>query len=192
MKRERARPCVMRRGPEHRPWPIPEGCAARGRLLGGCGAAVEGADTTNKREDEPIGTTTSSITAPTEDGLADAYSTFLGVFAPPQGNFDSQFPIGYGFHEGLVTEKVAGPDGSPARGSAVLDMNRGTVNATLNGVPTNGNSTCGSSRTSPAARSLPRPPTRCSRSGPSRAPARAVPSRPRSARASSSISTSSW
>ena len=107
-------------------------------LLGGCGAAVEGADTTNEREDEPIGTTTSSITAPTEDGLADAYSTFLGVFAPPQGNFDSQFPIGFGFHEGLVTEKVAGPNGLTARGSAVLDMNRGTVNATLNDVPTNG------------------------------------------------------
>jgi cytochrome c peroxidase len=115
------------------PWATPLAVVC----LAACGAAAEGSDTASVRKDDPIETTAASLTAPTEDGLADAYSTFLGVFVPPQGNFDSQFPIGFGFHEGLVTEKVAA-NGITARGSAVLDMNRGTVSATLNDVPTNG------------------------------------------------------
>jgi hypothetical protein len=103
-------------------------------VLAGCGAAAEGSDTTNAQASDQVATTTTT----TEDGLADAYSTFLDNFVPPQGEFDSQFPIGYGFHEGLVTDKVVGPGGITVRGSAVLDMNRGVVSATLNDVPTNG------------------------------------------------------
>jgi hypothetical protein len=73
------------------------------------------------------------LTTTPPDGLADAFNTFLGVFAG--NNFDRQFPIGYAFHPGLSTEKVVGPSGALASGQATLDLNTGNVTATLNNVP---------------------------------------------------------
>jgi len=100
-------------------------------FVAGCSAAPGDADGSPEanldREDEAV------TTAP-EDGLADAFSTFLEVFTGD--NFDAQFPIGYAFHPGLSTEKVTGPTGALASGQATLDMNTGNVSATLNNVPT--------------------------------------------------------
>jgi hypothetical protein len=82
---------------------------------------------------DPPESSTSPTTTPTEDGLADGYSTFLDLFTGM--DFDAQFRLGYAFHLGLVTDKAVGPDGTTARGSAVIDLNRATVNATLDDVP---------------------------------------------------------
>lgn len=87
--------------------------------------------------DPTLGTGQAPANNATEDGLADAYETFLVGFAD-FNHLEDPFRMGYGFHLGLVTEKVTGPDGSLASGSAVLDMNRGTLTATLNNVPDNG------------------------------------------------------
>src|SRR5207244_1648240 len=66
------------------------------------------------------------------------YETFLVGFADID-HLEDPFRMGYAFHLGLVTDKVTGPDGTTAHGSASLDMNRGTVTATLSSVPANKN-----------------------------------------------------
>jgi cytochrome c peroxidase len=101
-------------------------------FLSGCGAGPGQADEVG----EPATVQAEANTVP-EDGLADAYATFLTGFAD-FNHFDGQFRMSYGFHLGLVTEKVSGSDGTTARGQAILDMNRGTVTATLNDVPSSG------------------------------------------------------
>jgi hypothetical protein len=100
-------------------------------LWAGCGAPPDGAGEPN----DQVTDNAAATTTPPEDGLAAAYSSFLDIFTGQ--DFDGQFRLGYAFHLGLVTDKAVGPDGSTARGSAVLDMNRGTVDATLNDVPNN-------------------------------------------------------
>jgi len=102
-------------------------------FVAGCGAApgdAEGSPEAN------LGASEEPAAAP-QDGLADAFSSFINVFAGD--NFDAQFLIGYGFHPGLSTEKVTGPGGAVASGHATLDMNTGNVTATLNNVPSSGN-----------------------------------------------------
>jgi len=70
----------------------------------------------------------------TEDGLAEAFAAFTQSFA---GNdFDANFPLGFGYHPGLSTEKVLGQDGTPLNGVATLDMNSGVVTAFIRNAPT--------------------------------------------------------
>ena len=71
----------------------------------------------------------------TEDGLADGYRTFVDGFAG--SGFDSNFPLGFGYHPGLSTEQVLGIDGRPLNGVAQLDMNRGDVFAFINNAEAN-------------------------------------------------------
>jgi hypothetical protein len=109
-------------------------------LLMGCGELPEQTDVSGLSPAATAGTDTTATTttaAPPEDGLADAYETFLVGFADIN-HLEDPFRMSYGFHLGLVTEKVTSADGITARGSAVLDMNRGTVTATLTNVPDTG------------------------------------------------------
>jgi hypothetical protein len=90
-------------------------------------------------EPEPTGappTDQLPVTTPTEDGLADGYSTFLDIFTSQ--DFDARFQIGFGFHQGLSTEKIIGADGLLMRGSAILDLNRGTVDTFIHNAPNTG------------------------------------------------------
>jgi len=98
----------------------------------GCGAAADGSD------DTPLVASSNSEELPgtqAEDGLADAYRNFVDQFV----SSSAQYPISFGFHPGLSTERLTGPDGAIARGQAQLDMNSGHVTATLDNVPAGGN-----------------------------------------------------
>lgn len=107
------------------------GCLLVAVAFLGCGAAPEDAGRLDDAADTEAGLATAH-----EDGLADAFNTFVDVFA---GNdFDAQYRIGYGFHPGLSTEKVK-RDGRLASGQATLEMNTGRVLATLSNVPSSGN-----------------------------------------------------
>jgi hypothetical protein len=77
------------------------------------------------------------LTTTPEDGLVDAFDTFANAFGAV--DLDGQFQIGYGFHPGLIREKVVGADGALAAGQARLNMYNGNISATLNNVPTKGN-----------------------------------------------------
>jgi hypothetical protein len=103
-------------------------------LVAGCGAAPGDGE---ESLDGELGSVEEPLTTAPEDGLADAFNTFVSTFA--NVDLDSQFRIGYAFHPGLITEKVTGPDGAIASGQATLNMNTGNVSATLNNVPTGGN-----------------------------------------------------
>lgn len=104
-------------------------------FLAGCSAAPVDAPESSEGElgnvEERV-----TVTPVPEDGLADAFDTFLGVFTGD--DFDAQFRIGYAFHPGLSTEKVSA-NGVLASGTATLDMNTGKVTATLNNVPNGAN-----------------------------------------------------
>jgi hypothetical protein len=103
-------------------------------FLAGCSAAPgEGEESL----DGDLASTGESVATAPEDGLAEAYETFANTFSA--AGMDGQFRIGYGFHPGLITEKVTGADGVSASGQATLHMNTGKVSATLNNVPTSGN-----------------------------------------------------
>ena len=111
----------------------------RGLLLAalfaaGCGAAPQEVDDTSL--DDRVGAAAQEAATPTEDGLADAFNTFLTTFAGD--DLDAQYRIGYGFHPGLSTEKVSA-NGRMAAGQATLEMNTGRVIATLSNVPSSGN-----------------------------------------------------
>jgi hypothetical protein len=79
-----------------------------------------------------LGSTTQAVT---EDGLADAFATFKQTFVG--FGFDQNFAIGYGFHPGLSTEKINGPQGQP-KGSATINFAAQTISATINSVPAGG------------------------------------------------------
>ena len=111
----------------------------RGLLLAalfaaGCGAAPQEVDDTSL--DDGVGAAAQEAATPTEDGLADAFNTFLTTFAGD--DLDAQYRIGYGFHPGLSTEKISA-NGRMAAGQATLEMNTGRVIATLSNVPSSGN-----------------------------------------------------
>jgi hypothetical protein len=67
-----------------------------------------------------------------EDGLAEAYQVFKQSFI--NDGQDQRFRISYGFHPGLVTEKVSNGAG-PAVGTATLVFAEGRIEATLRNVP---------------------------------------------------------
>jgi len=71
--------------------------------------------------------------APAEDGLAEAYAFFKDQFVSQLG-FDQRFPIGYGFHYGLVSERLSVRGQSP-KGQATLIFAEERVVATLEDVP---------------------------------------------------------
>ena len=122
---DRKRPLLRNR----KPWAASSVTLA---FLVGCGAAGPG-----ENEQESIGETSLEATAAqSNDGLAEAFETFVQTFT--NSNFDAQFFVGYGPHLGMTTEKVVGPDGRPASGQAILDMNTGRVTATLNNLPRGG------------------------------------------------------
>lgn len=101
-------------------------------FLVGCASSPDGAGGFAPTSKEAL-----QATSAPADGLADGFNTFLDVFTAM--NFDAQFPLGFAYNLGLVTDKVTGPTGALASGSATLDMNTGDVTATLNNVPTTGN-----------------------------------------------------
>jgi hypothetical protein len=81
----------------------------------------------------------SSEAALTEDGLAEAYAIFKDLFATQQGE-DKHHHIAFGFHPGLSTQKLLGPNGAPVSGTATLHFvtdeffgTAGTVTALLTG-----------------------------------------------------------
>jgi hypothetical protein len=99
-------------------------------FLVGCGAAAPG-----EPDDLEDGEASQAAAQP-EDGLAEAYSTFLETFV--NSGLDSPYPLGFGFHPGMNTEKVLSLSGRPLNGQVQLDMNRGTVTAFLD-APSSGN-----------------------------------------------------
>lgn len=76
------------------------------------------------------GATQQAITG--EDGLAEAFQVFTQNFVAD--GQDQRFTIGFGFHPGLVTQRVA-VAGAAASGSATLVFADGRVQATLHNVP---------------------------------------------------------
>jgi cytochrome c peroxidase len=100
-------------------------------VLAGCSAATDDAGTPQELAQ---GDQTEATGTPTEDGLSDAFDTFINEFAP--NDFDANYRIGYGYHPGLSTDKVSAPGSTAlASGSATLNLNTGDVTATLNNVP---------------------------------------------------------
>ncbi len=94
-------------------------------LAGLVGACVDPGDDPNS-----IATTGQAITG--EDGLAEAFQVFTQNFV--SDGQDQRFTIGFGFHPGLVTQRVA-VAGATASGSATLVFAEGRVQATLHNVP---------------------------------------------------------
>jgi cytochrome c peroxidase len=68
----------------------------------------------------------------TEDGLADAYTEFKRIFVTLSG-FNQVFPIGYGYHPGLSTEKLVFQGHTP-KGRASINFAQGRVTASLDDV----------------------------------------------------------
>src|SRR4051812_5619062 len=102
-------------------------------FIAGCGGTSGGAAESGVTDNAELGASAPSVA---EDGLADAFSTFLDAFQ--NSSLDSQFSMGFGYHLGLSSEKVTGPDGRIAGGSATLDMNTGHLTARLDNVPNSG------------------------------------------------------
>ncbi len=117
------------------------GFARQGWSLLAAAVFVAGCSAASGDEGEAAGGELDAVEAPVaavpEDGLADAFDTFISTFAGV--DLDANFHIGYAFHPGLSTDKVTGPSGALASGQATLDMNTGRVTATLNNVPTGAN-----------------------------------------------------
>ena len=73
-----------------------------------------------------------------EDGLAQAYAIFKDLFTTQQHE-DVHHHIGFGFHPGLSTQKLLGPNGVPLSGQVTLHFatdflgTAGTVTATATG-----------------------------------------------------------
>ena len=77
----------------------------------------------------------SSEQALVSDGLADAYTLFKNDFQTRLG-FDRNYPIAYGYHPGLSTEKLV-TAGQTAQGRARMTFADGHVRATLDDIPAN-------------------------------------------------------
>jgi mono/diheme cytochrome c family protein len=89
---------------------------------------------------EPTGEVESSghalTAAAAEDGLAEAYAVFKNLFV--SFALDAQYRIGFGFHPGLSTERLANAQGHLPKGTAVLDFAAKRVTATLDDAPASG------------------------------------------------------
>jgi len=85
----------------------------------------------------PVDTSEDAVSAHaealTEDGLAQAYDLFKSQFVT-QLAFDQNYPIGYGYHAGLSTEKLV-TAGQTGVGRATIAFAEGRVTATLDQVP---------------------------------------------------------
>jgi hypothetical protein len=79
-----------------------------------------------------VGSAAQPITTEPEDGLAEAYSVFKTQFLAD--GQDQRFTLSFGFHPGLVTERVGVAD-DVAHGAATLVFAEGRVTATLDAVP---------------------------------------------------------
>jgi hypothetical protein len=93
----------------------------------GCGGAA------------PVELGSSEAELATEDGLAEAYAIFKDLFTTQQQE-DRHHHIAFGFHPGLSTQKLVGPNGAAVNGTATLHFatdefvgTKGTVTATLVG-----------------------------------------------------------
>src|SRR5947209_5505139 len=75
-----------------------------------------------------------AATAPSEDGLAEAYGIFEQTFVNDAE--DQRFHLGFGFHPGLSSAKIVA-DGVAVSGQATIDFAAGLVTAHLHG-PTDG------------------------------------------------------
>ncbi|HEX3773492.1 MAG TPA: hypothetical protein VHV51_03455 [Polyangiaceae bacterium] len=84
--------------------------------------------------EESVGQATEALT---EDGIAQAYALFKQQFVT-QLAFDQNYPIAYGYHPGLSTEKLV-TAGQTAVGRATIVFAEGRVKATLDDVPANQN-----------------------------------------------------
>lgn len=109
-------------------------------LAAGCSGKLE--QTTDSSSDsETSAVLGQAITS--EDGLSDAYALFKTQFVDRLG-FDKTFPIGYGYHPGLSTEKLT-IGGRTPKGQAKITFavrnaqgritTNGAINATLEDVP---------------------------------------------------------
>ncbi len=86
---------------------------------------------------------TSEALTPAVDGLADAYALFKSQFAGNLG-FDKAYPIGYGYHPGLSSEKLS-TGGHTPKGQAKITFalrnaqgaitTNGLITATLEDIP---------------------------------------------------------
>ena len=79
---------------------------------------------------EPVGAAAQAVSS--EDGLAEAFGIFTQNFVAD--GQDQRFTIGFGFHPGMVTQRVA-VAGAAASGLATLVFAEGRVQATLHNVP---------------------------------------------------------
>ncbi len=100
-------------------------------LLGAVGCS--GVNSTETSEDE----VQAHAEALTEDGLSQAYDLFKSQFVT-QLAYDQNYPIAYGYHPGLSTEKLV-TAGQTAVGRANITFAQGHITATLDQVPANQN-----------------------------------------------------
>jgi cytochrome c peroxidase len=100
----------------------------------GCAADPEGS---NDTPSITAGDSAELSRAEPEDGLSDAFTTFVNLFS--NGSMSSLYRVSLGFHPGLSTERLVGREGVVASGQAVLNMNSGQVTATLSNVPRGAN-----------------------------------------------------
>ncbi len=92
--------------------------------------ALVGACVDQRDDHVRIGSTKQGISG--EDGLAEAFQVFTQNFIAD--GQDQRFTIGFGFHPGMVTQRVA-VAGATANGSATLAFAEGRVTAILHNVP---------------------------------------------------------
>lgn len=99
-------------------------------VLSGCSGAVEGDN------GDEVAESASALT--TEDGLAQAYTIFKDLFANQQRE-DAHHHLSFGYHPGLSTQRLLGPNGVPLLGQVVIHFatdfqgTAGTVTATATG-----------------------------------------------------------
>lgn len=101
-------------------------------FFAGCAAAAEPSQ--SDTESPAVGTVQESAT--TEDGLADAYAAFKQAFI--NVGFDQRFPMSYGYHPGLSTEKLPPQEngnGQPPSGHVTFDFVNKKLSAILQTVP---------------------------------------------------------
>ena len=105
------------------------------------GSAPSGSTTASSEPDALVSTSQALVS---EDGLADAYALFKSQFAGNLG-FDKAYPIGYGYHPGLSSEKLTTAGRTPKGQAKIIFALRnaqgvittnGQISATLEDIPT--------------------------------------------------------
>jgi hypothetical protein len=98
-------------------------------------AHCSGADPATEIHGQMERTARAASRVTTEDGLAEAYGVFKTLFT--QNGQDQSYVIGFGFHPGLSTQKIAF-NGFPVNGQATIAFGTGMVTANLT-APQDGN-----------------------------------------------------